>query len=501
MTNRSNSLYAAFHAAEFPAQSILRLRPDLKAKPIAILDGVAPLERACSLNLHARNLGIDIGMTRHEIEAIREVCALARSLDTESAARSVLLETLSSYSPRIEETFSHTACGFVLDISGSERLFGPPEAIAKRLHSAISVVGFRASVCVSHNFDAARICAEFKRGINIIPIGQEARVIASIPIAALQLDPEHHETFATWGIHTLGDLAELPEEEMISRLGQQAKRWIKLSRGILEHMFQPIEAAFELKEHLEFEMPIEQLDSLLFIGANMINNLVARATGRAMSLATLKIQMSLEKQISYERVIRPAIPSNDCKFLLKLLQLEIAAHPPQAAITSLTLAAEAGQNSKVQLGLFAPQTPEPSRLDITLARLKSLVGHDRVGSPALIDSHRSGSFDIEHFAIPNHSFLRDDNSVRISLRRIRPGRSVRMQIKSGKPFAFRDGIVSYDVQIALGPWQSSGCWWSTNKWDFEEWDINANNNVGETISCLVVHDHINNKWLLEAFYD
>jgi error-prone DNA polymerase len=56
------------------------------------------------------------------------------------------------------------------------------------------------------------------------------------------------------------------------------------------------------------------------------------------------------------------LPSIDRKFLLKLLQLEIAAHPPQAAVLSLTLRAEAGQSSKVQLGLFAPQMPEPSRL-------------------------------------------------------------------------------------------------------------------------------------------
>ena len=250
---------------------------------------------------------------------------------------------------------------------------------------------------VSHNFDTARICAEFIPGIKVIPIQTGGSAIASIPIASLPLDQPHKETFALWGIGTLGELAELPEEELISRLGQQAKIWLKLSRGTAEHTFQPIEAAFELKEHIEFETHIEQLDSLLFIGANMINNLVSRATSRALSLATLTVQMSLEKQLTYERVIRPAIPSSDRKFLLKLLQIEIAAHPPQAAITSLTLTAEAGQQSKVQLGLFAPQTPEPSRLDVTLARLKALVGDDRVGSPVLRDSHRSGSFDIENF--------------------------------------------------------------------------------------------------------
>jgi protein ImuB len=207
----------------------------------------------------------------------------------------------------------------------------------------------------------------------------------------------------------------LPEEELISRLGQHAKSWLNLSRGIEEHTFQPIEARFELKEHIEFETHIEQLDSLLFIAANMIDNLVSRASGRSLSLATMSVHMSLEKQLVYEHVMRPAIPSNDRKFLLKLLQLEIAAHPPEAAITSLTLMAEAGQQSTVQLGLFAPQTPEPSRLDVTLARLKALVGDECVGSPVLKDSHRSGSFDIENFAIPNQPNLCNATSVRISL--------------------------------------------------------------------------------------
>ena len=107
--------------------------------------------------------------------------------------------------------------------------------------------------------------------------------------------------------------------------------------------------------------------------------------------------MELEGGRAHRLSIRPALPSMDRKFLLKLLQLEIAANPPPAAVVSLTLSAEAGQSSKVQLGLFAPQTPEPSRLDVTLARLKAIVGDDRVGSPVLEDTHRAGSFRMEGF--------------------------------------------------------------------------------------------------------
>ncbi len=501
MTNHSNSLYAAIHTTEFPAQAILRLRPDLHARPVAILDGVAPHEKVCSLNLHATKRGVAPGMTLLEVEELNGICVLSRSVVTELAARAVLLECVSHFSPRIEETFAINACGFVLDISGSERLFGTQGAIANSLRTAIASAGFRASVSVSNNFDTARIMAEFTRGITVIPNEHEAASLASIPISSLPLDEEHQETFALWGIRSLGELADLPEEELITRLGQQATLWIQLSRGTVEHSFQPLEATFELKEHIEFETHVEQLDSLLFIAANMINNLVSRANNRALALATLTMNMSLEKQPIYERVIRPAIPSNDRKFLLKLLQLEIAAHPPQAAIASLTLTAEAGQQSKIQLGLFAPQTPEPSRLDVTLARLKALVGDDRVGSPVLKDTHRSGIFDMENFAIPSQSTPRSDSKVRISLRRMRPPRPLRMQIYFQKPASFREGEDRYNVQVAYGPWHSSGCWWSINKWELDEWDVKATNKLGETIGCLIAHDYLNDMWFLDAYYD
>ncbi len=122
------------------------------------------------------------------------------------------------------------------------------------------------------------------------------------------------------------------------------------------------------------------------MGARMIDCLVARAADRALSLSLITAKMQLEKGLTHQCVLRPAVPSTDRKFLLKLLQLEIGAHPPQAAVVTLELTAEAGRSGTVQLGLFAPQMPEPSRLDVTLARLRSIVGDDRVGSPALEDT-------------------------------------------------------------------------------------------------------------------
>jgi protein ImuB len=306
-----------------------------------------------------------------------------------------------------------------------------------------------------------------------------------------------------WGIRTLGEFAALPETDLIARLGAHARIARELARGAAEHIFRPIEAAFTLREFCEFENPIEQADSLLFIGARMIDSLAARASAHALALASLTARMSLEGGQVHERTIRPALPTIDRKFLLKLLQLEVAAHPPSAAVLALTLTAEPGRCSQVQLGLFAPQLPEPSRLDVTIARLKAIAGEDRVGSPVLEDSHRPGAFRMEPFAVGRglDSGTDEPAQPRMALRRMRPPVPVRVVVLNRRPTAFRDRERSFQIQAAYGPWRSSGAWWSGDDWNAEEWDVLAAAYGGATMACLLVRDPARNEWRLEALYD
>ncbi len=512
----SQGLYACVHAAEFPSQALLRLRPDLQSLPVAVLEGRAPLEQVCSMNRNARQMGAATGMTRLEAEALASQSGglrlLPRSLEGEAAARAVLLECVASFSPRIEEmnktaaedarkmASTGTACTFVLDIAGTDRLFGPPRALAERLRSALKTAGFRASIAVSANFHAARMLAAASRGITVIPAGEEAQALDNLPIALLAIPDSHAETLSIWGIRTLGELAALPEVDLIARLGQDASTWRKLALGAHTHAFQPIEAAFSLREFCEFETPVEQMDSLLFVGARMIDSLALRAATHAMSLALVTVDLELEGKRAHQIVLRPALPSVDRKFLLKLLQLEIAAKPPPAAVLSLALSAEAGQSSKVQLGLFAPQTPEPSRLDVTIARLKAIAGEDRVGSPLLEDTHRAGSFRMAGFTAENPPDEEQEGPPRMALRRLRPPLAVRVALNAGQPALFHDGRQSYKVDTSFGPWRSSGCWWSMVGWDSDEWDVLAESE-GARVACVLVMDRGKHEWWLEAFYD
>ena len=79
------------------------------------------------------------------------------------------------------------------------------------------------------------------------------------------------------------------------------------------------------------------------------------------------------------------VPVQDSKTLLKLLQLELQAHPPQAPIKKVLLTIEAAPPRKVQRELFIPPGPEPQRMEITLARIKAIAGETRDAAIRIYD--------------------------------------------------------------------------------------------------------------------
>ena len=89
----------------------------------------------------------------------------------------------------------------------------------------------------------------------------------------------------------------------------------------------------------------------------------------------------------------------------------------------------------------------------------------------------------------------------IALRRVRPPVPVRVVLRAMKPAAFRDGENRFDVTRGLWAVANSGCWWSTDQWDAEEWDVLAAGSNGASVACLLVQDRRRNEWRLEAFYD
>jgi protein ImuB len=501
--NRAGELYACLYAKEFSAQAALRLRPELRERPVVVVEGEPPLQTVCSFNAKARYLGIVRGMTRVELDTFSSLIVLPRSRTEEVSTHAVMLECAGAFSPRVEDRSDGCAFLCVIDIAGTEKLLGPPEVLARELLRRVRVLEVSASVAISRNFYAA---LSYVRGsssrIAFIAPGNEGPSLAQLPLKVLDVSSQHAETFALWGIRTLGALAVLPEKELIARIGQEGKRLRQLARGELPHHFVPYEAAFELEERMELDTPVEQLDSLLFVLGVMLEQLTLRAAARVLALASVTITLSLEGGATHVRMVRPALPTNDRPLWIKLLHLDLEAHPPQAAIIAVMLTAEPGSTSKVQLGLFSPQLPEPMRLDVTLARIRALVGDECVGSPVLRDTNQPDGFRVEPFKVPSvHSSSPATVSSSAAMRQLRPPERASITLRDRQPASFVFRECRYEVEHAYGPWLAEGDWWNRQTWALEQWDLIGRASDGAMLCCCLVRDLKEQSWHVVTLYD
>lgn len=87
--NPAGEMYACLYAKEFPTQAVLRLRPELRERPVVVIEGEPPLETVCSFNAKARYLGIVRGMTRVELDTFSSLIVFPRSHTEEVSTHAV----------------------------------------------------------------------------------------------------------------------------------------------------------------------------------------------------------------------------------------------------------------------------------------------------------------------------------------------------------------------------------------------------------------------------
>ncbi len=534
--------FACIYVPNFPVAAALRAEPELQARAVAILEGKPPLEKAIAVNERAAGLGITPGMTKAQAELCAELALRPRSALQESSAHAALLDCAQSFSPCVEDAASDTV---LLDLAGMESLLGTLPEISRAIHHRGTALGLAAHVAVASNPDAAVLAARGFPGVIVIPAGKEAEQLSSLPTEVLfaredwrkkdwqkqdaqKKEDENKssarllETLDRWGIRNLRGLAALPEVSLSERLGQEGLRLQQLARGAASRTLAPMEAPPVFEEAVELEHPIVLLEPLAFLLNRMLEQICARLGSRALATQELRLTLELENLASsnqqsainnqqFLRTLRLPLPMLDAKVFLKLLQLDLNAHPPGAPIMKIHLAAEPARQRSAQGGLFLPPSPEPEKLELTLARIAGMVGENKVGALELLDTHHPDGFRMRRFvaevARKTPQKKNPDTAAATAavtaLRRFRPPVRVNVTLENGHPVRVacaRKKEVQGDVLWKAGPWRASGDWWEREAWSRDEWDLALRN--GDAVSFYrLVHDLLGGGWFVEGTYD
>jgi len=412
-----------------------------------------------------------------------------------------------------------------------------------------------------------------------------------------QLHEQMLDTLERWGVRDFRTLALLPDHALASRLGEAGVQLRRLARGEGNRTLVLSAPPSRFEEAMELECAVETIESLSFMLNRLLEQLCTRLEARALAAHELHLRLQLEPRVADEetateqQLVRSSVPSLnttvqkvearassaaeaqafrpakhvtingdscpgreikpiferalclpvsmcDSKVFLKLLQLELTAHPPGAPVTKIWITAEPAPPRSAQRGLFLPITPEAERLEITLARINAVVGERRAGIARLLDSHQQERFRMDRFAPAVSNPQKHDSptswdvnsSLPLALRIWRPARRLQVSLSDGQPNAVlletrqpEQILLQGKILWSAGPWRSSGDWWTENAkqngdrtateqsgpWDREECDIavacaGKNNTRGECSNVAlyrIYRDLATGDWFVDASYD
>jgi protein ImuB len=392
-----------------------------------------------------------------------------------------LAQIAAAFSPEFEQTAPDTV---VFRVDGLKRLHGSPRQIAQAIaqHSTSDL-----NIAIAETADAAILAAHNYPGITVAPN------LTGLDIATLPLTGEMAQVFESWGIYTYEQLAQLPENGLAERFGPAGVYLQQLARGAIHRplkIFQP-ETTYE--DRIELDHPLSLLEPLLFLIARLLNDQCARLLSNAMAANEVTLRLELETRAQHIRTLHLPVPMRESKALLKLLQMDLEAHPPTAPTIALALTLKPVHPRTVQTGIFLPATPAPDKLELTLARIRGIVGENNVGLPELLNTHHPHPYRLITHQPPatNHQPPATNHQA---LRFFRPPLSATVTLDRDRPTRIIATGIQGSILNAAGPWRTSGDWWTTTAWNRDEWDIALSNGA---LYRIYSDPH----WFIEGAYD
>jgi DNA polymerase-4 len=222
--------------------------PALRGRPIAVI-GSAKRTVVTTSSYEARAYGVKTGMTvgeakRHCPQLILVIGDNRKYTWTSAGIVKIFLD----YTPLVE-VFSIDEA--FLDITASQRLFGPPERIASLIKARIRrLFGITCSIGIAPNKLLAKLASEMRKPDGLVVIGEDKvkSVLENLPVRELcGVGSKTGRKLELLGIRSCGELGRFPPELLRKRFGIIGEKLHLMGRGIDDSPVVPAEDSDEVK--------------------------------------------------------------------------------------------------------------------------------------------------------------------------------------------------------------------------------------------------------------
>lgn len=210
-----------------------RDRPELRGKAVVVGGSAEGRGVVCAASYEARKFGVHSAMPA--ITA-RRLCPQAIFLPVRMSyyaqISGELRQILESFTPLVQPLSLDEA---FLDVRGCEGLFGPAPEIARQIRARIhNELRLTASVGVAPNKFLAKLASDLQKpdGLVVIEPDRVDEILAPLPIGRLWgVGKKGEKRLHALGLHTIGQLAALPESIAQDHFGSVGSWLWRLAHG------------------------------------------------------------------------------------------------------------------------------------------------------------------------------------------------------------------------------------------------------------------------------
>ncbi|HZP58806.1 MAG TPA: DNA polymerase Y family protein, partial [Opitutaceae bacterium] len=412
--------YAVLLVPDFALHALRRSEPALAGRPVALIAGEG--RKAVITEVSPEAKGVEPGFAATLAMArCRGIVLKTRRPEAETEAQRLLLAAAFTLSPRVEAT-AHGCC--TIDLQGADEARTESAMRARIAELAQAGLPARAGAAATPLLAgyAAR-CAE-----PVLAVRDAKKFLESLPLGLAGPLPAQAEILRNWGLKTLGDLTALTKADVGLRLGAEGVALWERAAGETTRVLRLAEPAKTFAAEWAYEPPVENTEPLLFKLRRYAERIALELRAAGFAAEALALTLRLEDETDYRREFRLPEAGADVDSWLRVLQTHLETVRTAARVAGVRLVATPARPAVKQNGLFDTGLVDPQAFWENLARVGAIVGHERVGTPAMADTHRPDAFVLEKpaEAVPAPAAPPIHPARGGVLRRFRPPRPVRV---------------------------------------------------------------------------
>ncbi len=198
------------------------VHPELRGRPVLVAPVGPSRSMVTALSQEAWQAGIRKGMVLAKaVKYCREAVVLPPNEPLYARASRAIFKILQDFSPVLEPSgYGHA----YMDVTGTDRLFGPPRDTARRAQEEIRRrLRLDASLGVASNKMVSKIASVVTKpvGLQDVPHGDEPSFLSPLPVSLLPgVGPETREQLGDLNIRIIRDIAVMKIEHLTLAFGR-----------------------------------------------------------------------------------------------------------------------------------------------------------------------------------------------------------------------------------------------------------------------------------------